>query len=206
MPAEFLQRFRLPVLVLLGGVLLISLGILFFKSRDLLTPTKIEIINSSPSAEINKKEITVEISGEVVKPAVYKLGDGSRVDDLITLAGGLTAKADRAWTDKYLNRASKLVDGQKVYIPKIGNQLMDSSAKTNAVDQTTSGAILGQNTNLVNINTASLSELDKLAGIGPVYGQNIIEHRPYSNTEELLSKGVLKKSVYDKIKDQISVY
>ena len=59
---------------------------------------------------------------------------------------------------------------------------------------------------MVNINTATLKELDTLPGIGPVYGQNIIEHRPYSTVEELLSKAVLKKNVYEKIKDKVSVY
>ena len=58
---------------------------------------------------------------------------------------------------------------------------------------------------LVNINTSSLGELDKLPGIGQVYGQKIIEQRPYSNIEEILTKEVLPKNVFEKIKDKISL-
>ena len=57
----------------------------------------------------------------------------------------------------------------------------------------------------VNINTSSLSELDKLPGIGPVFGQRIIEGRSYSTTYDLVKKGVLKESTYQKIKDLISI-
>ncbi|MHA2055880.1 MAG: ComEA family DNA-binding protein [Candidatus Hodarchaeales archaeon] len=56
------------------------------------------------------------------------------------------------------------------------------------------------------MNTATLKELDSLPGIGPVYGQSIIEHRPYSTVEELLSKDALKKSTYEKVKDLVTVY
>jgi len=58
----------------------------------------------------------------------------------------------------------------------------------------------------MNINTVSLQTLDSLPGIGPVYAQNIIEHRPYSDVQELVSKGAIKQSLYDKIKNLISVY
>ncbi|MFA6282333.1 MAG: SLBB domain-containing protein, partial [Candidatus Omnitrophota bacterium] len=75
--------------------------------------TKVEVLSESDEID-NSKNITVEIAGEVIKPGVYKLSDGSRVDDLLVLAGGLTADADRSWTDKYLNRAAKVTDGQKV--------------------------------------------------------------------------------------------
>ena len=62
------------------------------------------------------------------------------------------------------------------------------------------------NDSLININTSDLKSLDSLSGIGPVYAQNIIEHRPYSNTSELVSKGVIPNNTYLKIKDKISVY
>lgn len=131
----------------------------------------------------------------------------------MVVSGGFSENADRTWTDKYLNRAAKLTDGHKVYIPKVApldfaqDERSDrSSAKTREEDQTISLNFSSDSKVLININSASLKELDSLPGIGQVYGQNIIEHRPYSNVQELLSKGILKKSVYEKIKDLITVY
>src|SRR3989344_1087747 len=72
--------------------------------------------------------------------------------------------------------------------------------------QNSNNEILGVLDNLININTASQSELESLWGIGPVYAQNIIEQRPYSSVEELLTKKIIKQNVYDRVKDQISVY
>jgi len=71
------------------------------------------------------------------------------------------------------------------------------------VDQ---GVIVVGAGSLTNVNSANQSELEDLTGIGPVYAQSIIEHRPYSNVEELVSKGALKKSVFEKIKDSVTAY
>jgi competence protein ComEA len=139
-------------------------------------------------------------------PGVYKLVSGSRVDDLLVLSGGFSSDANRVWTDKYLNRAAKLTDGQKVYIPSVNQQSNVLSAENSGGDQTISSTFSSDSNSLININTASLSQLDSLPGIGQIYGQNIIEHRPYSTLEELVSKGALKQSLYDKIKNLITLY
>lgn len=202
---ELLNRFRYPLLILLGGLILTGAGVFFFKSGLASPSTKVEILNNTEGPDIGQ-DITVEIAGEVVKPGVYKLPGDSRVEDLLVISGGFSVNADRVWTDKYLNRAAKLTDGQKVYIPNADQQSNGSSAKIDGsikVDQSVLGVTRGP---LVNINTASLQELDSLPGIGQVYGQNIIEHRPYSTTEELVSKGAIKQSLYEKIKDKITVY
>ena len=204
---SFLTSSRNRVLILFGvvGLILIAVGIFYFKSDLNFGGTKVEVLSGSEEID-NPKNITAEISGEVIKPGVYKLSDGSRVDDLLILAGGFSAKADRTWTDKYLNRAAKITDGQKVYIPSVNQQSNSSSAKTGGGDQTTSSTFSSDSVRPININTASLKELESLPGIGQTYGQSIIEHRPYSNVPELLSKGVLKTSVYNKIKNMVSVY
>jgi len=151
-------------------------------------------------------EITAEISGEVINPGVYKLSSGSRVDDLLIASGGFSVNADRSWSDKYLNRAAKLTDGQKVFVPSINQQSDSLSAKNGIGDQSVSSVNLTDSNTLVNINTASLDDLDSLLGIGQVYGQNIIEHRPYSTLEELVSKGAVKQSLFNKIQDKITLY
>jgi len=186
------------------GLVLLGAGILLFQKGLSFSPAKVEVIGTSESEDTS--EITAEIAGEVVRPGVYHLSGNSRIEDLLIASGGLSENADRVWTEKYLNRAAKVADGQKVYIPKVDQQSNITTANKSGdikVDQPVLGA--GE-TNLTNINTASASELDKLPGIGPVYGQSIIDHRPYSTVEELLSKGALKKSVYEKIKNMVSVY
>jgi competence protein ComEA len=204
---NFLTSSRNRFLLLAGfaGLILVGAGIFFFKSGINSGGAKVEVLNSSTEVG-DPKNITAEISGEVINPGVYKFSDGSRIDDLLQSADGLSANADRTWTDKYLNRAAKLVDGQKVFIPKVGEQSNSLSAKTNGGDQSGSLSFSSDSKGLININSASMSQLDTLPGIGQVYGQSIIEHRPYSNVEELLSKGVLKKSLYDKVKNLVSIY
>ena len=106
----------------------------------------------------------------------------------------------------YVNRAAKLTDGQKLYIYKVGEHSETVSASNSVGIKMDQGVLAGSTAGGVNINSASLAELDSLPGIGQVYGQKIIEHRPYSNIEELLSKGVLKKNVFEVVKDKVSVY
>lgn len=201
---EFLAKYRFPVLALVIGLVFVLAGVFITKSDIFAPQTQVEVLDSTDN-QTSQSEVTVEIAGEVIKPGVYKLKD-ARVEDLLVESGGFSANADRVWTDKYLNRAAKLTDGQKVYIPKVGEQSSVMSANVKGVDQSGSSFILGQNTHLVNINTASLQELDSLPGIGPVYAQKVIDQRPYSTVEELLSKKAITKSVYEKIKDLVTVY
>lgn len=203
---ELLSKFRYPLLIFLIGITLVLGGIFFFKSGPSFGGTKVEVLTDGVEENNNSKSITTEISGEVINPGVYKLSNDGRVDDLLIAAGGFSQKADRVWTDKYLNRAAKVSDGQKIYIPSIDKQSDVLSAKNVGGDQSISTNFSSDSKILININSASLGELDTLPGIGQVYGQSIIEHRPYSNVSELLSKEVLKKSVYEKIKDKISIY
>lgn len=202
---DLLLKFRYPLLILFLGLILVGLGLLFYKSGYNLSGTKVEVLNATTEGQ-TKSLITVEVSGEVEKPGVYTLEPESRIEDALILAGGISANADRLWVEKYLNRAAKLSDGQKVYIPKVNKQSESRSANVSGGDQTVSTAPEGNFSGLVNINAASPKELDRLPGIGPVYAQNIIDHRPYSDTSELLSKAILRKSVYENIKSLITVY
>ena len=199
---ELLVRFHYPLVFLLGGLFLVGIGLIFLRTDLFKTDSRIEVIEDGPGSS----ELIVEVSGAVEKPGVYQLPVDSRIEDALVAAGGMAVEADREWVERYLNRAAKISDGQKVYIPSGNEQSEVASANNSPVDQKTSTVLSMVGEGLVNINTASLKELDSLPGIGPVYGQNIIDQRPYSNTEELLSKSVLKPSVYEKIKDKISVY
>ena len=128
---------------------------------------------------------------------------GARVEDALVLAGGVSVDADRDWMEKVLNRASKLTDGQKIFIPKQSEVL---SAKNDEDIKTYQSQNTNQGSGLININTASKEELESLWGIGPVYAQNIIEQRHYSNVEELLTKKVIRSDIYERNKDKLTVY
>ncbi len=110
------------------------------------------------------------------------------------LASGLSQTADRDWVSKNLNLAQKLADGTKIYIPKLGQ------ANAAAVQNTS------QTNNLININSASLQELDSLPGIGQVTAQKVIDNRPYTSIDDLLSKKIVNQKVFDKLKERISTY
>ena len=207
----FLFNFRKPLTLFIIGLIFIGMGVIIYKTSLFSSGAEVEILekanqNATYSSQGEFKStatVVVEISGAVEHPGVYKLQEGARVDDLLIASGGVAATADRLWVGKYLNRAAKLTDGQKIYIPQRNENI---TAKSDGVNSNTSaGNVAGISQEaLLNINTATKADLENLPGIGPVYAQNIIDKRIYSSVEELLTKGVLKKSVYEKIKDLIT--
>ncbi len=206
----FLIQNKYQVLILLLGSIFIGLGILYLKGSKEDRNPNIEVLEAATESDNPSLEVIVEIAGAVEKPGVYKLQVGSRVEDLLIVSGGISANADRGWVDRMINRAAKLSDGQKIFIPKAGsfdNASDEHSSANNEGDikiyQDNQGS---GRADLVNINSASQKLLEGLPGIGPVYGQNIIEQRPYSSIEELVSKGTIPQHVFNKIKDKITAY
>jgi competence protein ComEA len=137
--------------------------------------------------EISK--IYVSIKGEVKYPNVYYVDESITVMELIKLAGGLleTAKASA------INYNQVLVLGSVVVIP----------ANTNVDDD------FDYESDLININTANLERLMELVGIGEIYGQRIIDYRIengyFTTIEEIMLVPGIKQSVYEAIKDHITV-
>ncbi|MCH8821690.1 helix-hairpin-helix domain-containing protein [Patescibacteria group bacterium] len=158
------------------------------------------VFESRAESQIQESlKIKVDIAGSVKKPDVYQLADGSRIEDAIDAAGGLSAKADKDWISKNLNLAQVIGDGTKIYIPRVDEFMVSSN---------TSGSSLGSTTNIlgkVNINSASSSDLDTLPRIGPVTAQKIIDGRPYSSVEDLINNKVLGPKTYEGLKDLVSV-
>lgn len=157
--------------------------------------------SSKASAET---EVYVDVDGAVASPGVYRLKVGSRVSQAIDAAGGLTPEADVTG----LNRASKVTDGQKIYVPTVGEQqasLAAGGAEGGAA--TVSGA--GTSSGLVNINTASAAELQTLSGIGPSMAQSIIDERTqngaFASVDDLMRVSGIGEKKLAKIKDCICV-
>ncbi len=134
--------------------------------------------------------IYVDIDGAVNKPGVYELHDGGRVNDAINMAGGLL---DNAYT-KNLNKAKKLIDGEKIYIISEEEALIEEE--------------LNESSKLINLNTASINDLMSLPGIGEVYAQRIIDYRTekkFEQIDEIKNISGIGEKTFDKIKDLITV-
>jgi len=187
-----LDRF-LIVIVLFGGlVTLISL----FRGILLDREVKVEYISGKTSTNIEaNNKIYVDIEGAVINSGVYDLLDGSRVKDVLVLAGGLSDNADRSYCEKNINMAELLKDGQKIYIPYSNNT--NAQQGYNEPKSTIKS---------VSINSASISELDTLWGIGTARAESIVKNRPYNSIDDLVTKGVLTKTLVDKNRDVMSLY
>ncbi len=167
---------------------------------------------NSPTASIEKvslqnedieptvKKMYAEISGAVNKPGVYELPAGSRLNDLLKLAHGLSDQADTDYFSRNFNLARYIQDQEKVYIPSL-----DERAK-GLFSENLNGQTNNPNSESgkININTASIEELDLLPGIGQITAQKIIENKPYQKIDQLLDKKIVKQNIFDSIKNQIT--
>lgn len=200
--SSLFERYKLPILAVFA-VVVIAIFIVF-NSKD-KSPS--EEIDMFPLGEAEKEEITeevesfiyVDIQGQVKNPGVYELEEGSLIKDVIELAGGLTPDADSDYISQNINQAQKLKDEDKIYIPMLGEV---EKEKTGTED------VLGLSDNSngkININKATVEELDSLPGIGPSYAQKIIDGRPYSSIEEITNVKGIGDSTFEKIKEKICV-
>lgn len=147
--------------------------------------------------EIKKKSyFYVHICGEVKIPGVYKVEEGSRIIDLVRLAGGFTQKA----SEDFVNQAQVAADGERIYIPSIDET--KGSLNTGKPEN-------GKTDGKININTASKEELMKLSGIGEAKADSIIAYREkngaFKKTEELKQIEGIKDGLYNKVRDHITI-
>jgi competence protein ComEA len=124
-------------------------------------------------------EVVVHVAGAVHRPGLYRLREGSRVDDAIRLAGGSKPKAAL----ELVNLAAPVADGQQVLVPARG------SATAAAASPGAAGGAAGLPGGRVHLNSATLEQLDTLPGIGPVTAQKILDYRAkkgaFSSVDEL---------------------
>ena len=143
------------------------------------------------SAISSSANIMVYVSGEVVKPGVYVLLATSRVIDALQAAGGATNQADLV----VVNLAASLVDAAQVFIPRIGSTprvtLPRPHAGINLPIADGAGGGATSAAGIVDINSATLFDLDALPGVGPSTAQAIIDYRvangPYASVDDLLN-------------------
>ena len=182
----------------------------------------IDILNDiSNNTKDSEEEIyLVDIKGAINNPGVYKVPVGTRVNDVINAAGGLTDNADTS-----LINLSKLVIDEMVIIIYTKDEVQNSNLVNTVIkvvekecvcpnienDSCINDKITDTITNgsgKVNINTASMEELSKLDGIGESKAQAIIKYREengnFKTIEDITNVSGIGSSVYEKIKDNIT--
>lgn len=184
----------------LKSILYMASGILL----GLFLAALVWVVARTPSGEAvtlrpvpTDKPIVVHITGAVPRPGVYALPQGARVQDGISAAGGFLAEAEKT----NINLAQSLDDGEKLDIPFIEGASPVLATPLPEVETVT--------TELININTASIAELDTLPGIGPTTAQKIIDYRdqngPFLSIEDIINVSGIGPASYERMKDLITV-
>ena len=161
-------------------------------SKDLLTEKEVK------EEPLEQDLITVDVKGAVKSPGIYDLPVGSRVNDAVQKAGGLTEQAD----SKSLNLAQKVSDEALVYVPTKG----EAAASQQTVSGTASSTSKEKK---INLNKASLEELKQVKGLGGKRAQDIIDHREtngkFKSVDELKKVSGIGAKTIEKLKDYVTV-
>ena len=201
------------------GVAAVALGVIAFAVWFVLRPPDLPPIESTlpmagaaPSGTAGvgapvsvttstvPAEVVVHAAGAVAVPGIHRLPAGSRVADLLAAAGGPTPDAD---LDR-VNLAAALTDGAQVRFPRVGEPAAPAPIGGPASgDEADAGAAP------VDLNTASLAELESLPGVGPTIASAIVEHRerngPFRSVEDLLDVAGIGPAKLDQLRGAVTV-
>lgn len=205
---DLLRSRRREVEFLALGVFLVGVGVLASLILSKSDNQGIEIIgaggggeNSRPR-ETGQEDLLADVAGAVIHPGVYRLPASSRFADALAAAGGLSASADRDWVSRHLNLAQSVTDGVKIYIPEVGENKSGTPSGNGQRDSSSRPGVGTQNDG-VSINSATLTELDTLWGVGEARAKAIIEGRPYGSIEELVTRKIVPSNVVEKNRDRL---
>lgn len=200
---ELLQKipreYYVPIFLGCIGLILFvyGIGVLAVHSQSRENPPQTDFSQASPAAKL-VVDVTIDVEGAVVKPGVYHVATTGRIADALIAAGGLSSEADRQWVAQHINLASKLTDGEKIYIPRVGE-----SSTIQAVAGASDSTVSNDNGQVIDINSASLESLDSLPGVGQVTAQKIISGRPYTSIQDLQEEKIVGQKEFEKIQDLI---
>ena len=200
------------VLSIIGGVLAVIVIILV--GRGMMassTKEKVMVTNAVNTTRVEEtttmmpQNCYVDIKGEVLRPGVYEFSCESRMQDVIKKAGGFTEEAD----ETKINLAQKITDQMQIIVPNVHSKQEDGLTEGNSEKGssiTTSVSNSKQGT--ININTATLEELQTIKGIGKKKAEAILqyrkEHGAFRTKEDLLQvKGIGKKAL-EAIESQVN--
>ncbi len=169
-------------LALLGALAIAVAAVMLMTGDDETAPVLMVAPEPTPLPQATGPDIRVQVSGAVVSPGVYTMSEGDRVMDAIAAAGGVQPDANLS----ALNLARRVQDEAHYHIPFIGETPSATVAVPSAAVQ---DRRRGDESSLIDLNTASARDLEALPGIGPVMAERIIAHReangPFSSTDEL---------------------
>lgn len=184
--------------------------------------TEVLAETTSPTSAVKEEntKLYFDIKGSVKKPGVYEFTQGDKIIDAINKAGGLTKNA----TTNNLNLSKKLTNEMVIYVFS-KNELTTTKALepvnnaseckcetieiNNCVDKNTTNESTNNETSKININTDNKERLMTISGIGSSKADAIIEYRTkngnFKTTEDIMNVSGISKTIYDKIKDTITV-
>ncbi len=207
-------------LTFLAGILVVTAGVLWVSQEDrppiqVVPPPTVEQQNSgtpgdviAPSVFQALSTLKVYVSGAVVRPGVYTLEEGDRLEDAVDAAGGATSGADLS----AVNLALRVADERYYYIPELGELSPPAASPPISTDGSrfSSGLVAGEPAaGLIDLNTAPLSSLVTLPGIGDVRAQSIIDYReqngPFKLASDVTRVPGIGKTTYENMQDLVTV-
>jgi len=210
-------RLVVQVVIFLLGISISSFGLFQLINNDVQASQRENTLGSDAGllSDSNDLEIvqtcekdpefarlTVDIGGAVKNPGIFQLDSGSRINDLINIAGGFANSVDKYYINKVLNLSQRLNDGEKFYIPTIEESI---EVQEKLSSQQPSGNSTTASTGIISINSATKDELMSLTGIGEKRAEDIVSNRPYDSLNKLVEKGVLTETIFENIKNAISL-
>ena len=213
-------------LTFLAGILVVTAGVLWVSQEDrppiqVVPPPTMKPGNGgitgdgqtrgddrAPSVIQALSALKVYVSGAVVRPGVYTLQEGDRLEDAVDAAGGATSGADLL----AVNLALRVADERYYYIPELGELPPPAASPpiSSEGSKFSSGLVAGEPaTGLIDLNTAPLSSLVALPGIGNVRAQSIIDYReqngPFKSISDVTRVPGIGKTTYENIQDLVTV-
>lgn len=199
--------------ILVLAILIVSGSFYFYDQKNKNNEITISPSTSSDAAagmnKSEKAELVVYISGAVNKPGLIRVPAGSRVADAVEYAGGFAPGADAS----KVNLAKMMKDGMHVDIP-VEKAAADKRTGTDSHNsarqsQHNSTVSLSSGKQVININYADKTELDKLPGIGPSLAERIVEYRQengsFQDLNDLKNVPGIGDAKFNQIKDKISL-
>ena len=200
------------ILSIIGGVLAVIVIILV--GRVMMassTKEKVMVTNAVNTTRVEEtttmmpQNCYVDIKGEVLRPGVYEFSCESRIQEVIKKAGGFTEEAD----ETKINLAQKITDQMQIIVPNVHSKQEDGLTEGNSEKgSSTNTSVSNSKQGTININTATLEELQTIKGIGKKKAEAILqyrkEHGAFRKKEDLLQvKGIGKKAL-EAIESQVN--